>query len=143
MMGDLTYEERKRMRRAAEDARDACNRHYGPFVDVVAHPLNILALLDMAARGAESAPRERSGSDECLALDLLARLFSAWEAGIPCYTSPTEGAGFVGNAFRLDDETFKSCSDLLNRRRPGVGFTGSDGGSALRDLNAVGEREDA
>lgn len=46
-MADLIYEERKRLRRAAEDARDACNRHFGPFVDVVAHPLNILALLDM------------------------------------------------------------------------------------------------
>lgn len=123
-MIDLTYEERKRMRRVAEDARDACNRHYEPFVDVVAHPLNILALLDMAARGTESAQREQSESDECLALDLLALLFSAWESGIPCYTSPTENAAFVGNAFRLDDETVQRCSALLNRRRPAVGFTG-------------------
>jgi len=46
-MASLSYEERKRLRRAAEDARDACNRHFGPFVDVVAHPLSILALLDM------------------------------------------------------------------------------------------------
>lgn len=46
-MANLSYEERKRLRRAAEDARDACNRHFGPFVDAVAHPLNILALLDM------------------------------------------------------------------------------------------------
>jgi hypothetical protein len=51
-MADLTYEERKRLRRLAEDARDACNRHYGPFVDAVAHPLNILALLAMADRAA-------------------------------------------------------------------------------------------
>jgi hypothetical protein len=36
------------IRRAAEDAIQACNRHYGPFVDVVAHPLNICALVDMA-----------------------------------------------------------------------------------------------
>ncbi len=49
-MAELCYEERKRIRRAAEDARDACNRHYGPFVDVVAHPINILKLLDMADR---------------------------------------------------------------------------------------------
>lgn len=117
MMDDLTYEERKRMRRAAEDARDACNRHYGPFIDVVAHPLNILALLAMAERGVTSTQAE-AGSDERLALDLLARLFSAYETGTPCYTSPLEGAGFVGNAFRLDDETFKACSELLNRRRP-------------------------
>ena len=51
-MADLTYEERKRLRCLAEDARDACNRHYWPFVDAVAHPLNILALLDMADRAA-------------------------------------------------------------------------------------------
>lgn len=51
-MADLTYEQRKRLRRLAEDARDACNRYYGPFVDAVAHPLNILALLDMADRSA-------------------------------------------------------------------------------------------
>lgn len=36
------------IRRAAEDAIHACNRHYGPFVDVVAHPLNICTLVDMA-----------------------------------------------------------------------------------------------
>ena len=54
-MADLTYEERKRLRRLAEDARDACNRYYGPFVHAVAHPLNILALLDMADRSAAAA----------------------------------------------------------------------------------------
>ena len=52
-MAELCYEERKRIRRAAEDARDACNRHYGPFVDVVAHPINILKLLDMADRAVD------------------------------------------------------------------------------------------
>lgn len=58
---DLTYKERKHLRRLAEDARDARNRHYGPFVDAVAHPLNILALLDMADRGATGThtPQER------------------------------------------------------------------------------------
>lgn len=49
-MSELSYEQRKHLRRMAEDARDACNRHYGPFLDAVAHPLNILSLLDMAAR---------------------------------------------------------------------------------------------
>jgi hypothetical protein len=56
-MAELTYEERNRLRRLAEDARDACNRHYGPFVDAVAHPLNILALLDMVTR----AEQQRDG----------------------------------------------------------------------------------
>lgn len=125
-MGELTYEERKRMRRAAEDAIDACNRHYGPFVDVVAHPLNILTLLAMAERGVTSSQAE-AASDEQLALDLLAQLFTAYENGTPCYTSPREGAGFVGNAFRLDDETFKACCELLNRRRPAAMDAGKSG----------------
>ncbi|MDX8202068.1 hypothetical protein SLJ91_01350 [Acinetobacter pittii] len=44
----LSHRELVLIRRAAEDAIHACNRHYGPFVDVVAHPLNICALVDMA-----------------------------------------------------------------------------------------------
>jgi hypothetical protein len=57
----LTYEERKALRRAAEDARDAANPHYGPFVDLVAHPLNILALLDMADRAALAQDQDDAG----------------------------------------------------------------------------------
>lgn len=70
------------------------------------------------AEGGGSSGQAEAASDEQLALDLLAQLFSAYENGTPCYTSPREGAGFVGNAFRLDGETFKVCSELLNRRRP-------------------------
>ncbi|WP_228272033.1 hypothetical protein [Acinetobacter nosocomialis] len=44
----LSHRQLVLIRRAAEDAIHACNRHYGPFVDVVAHPLNIIALVDMA-----------------------------------------------------------------------------------------------
>lgn len=47
-MDDLAYRELTLIKRAAEDAIHACNRHYAPFVDVVAHPLNILALVEMA-----------------------------------------------------------------------------------------------
>lgn len=80
-MADLTYEERKRLRRLAEDARDACNRHYGPFVDAVAHPLNMLALLDMADRSAattathtlksEKQPIEANNPRTALAIRVL------------------------------------------------------------------------
>lgn len=63
-MADLSYEERKRLRRLAEDACDACNRHYGPFVDAVAHPLNILALLDMAATTGVLGAAMRRALDE-------------------------------------------------------------------------------
>ncbi|WP_217484344.1 hypothetical protein [Acinetobacter lactucae] len=47
-MGKLSARQLTLIRRAAEDAIHACNRHYSPFVDVVAHPLNITALVDMA-----------------------------------------------------------------------------------------------
>ncbi|MGS1118409.1 hypothetical protein [Castellaniella sp. UC4442_H9] len=62
-MTDLSYEERKCLRRAAEDARDACNPHYGPFVEAVAHPLRILALLDMADRAAEPTAQDRKDAE--------------------------------------------------------------------------------
>lgn len=51
-MADLDHHQRVLLRRLAEDAIHAANRHYGPFVEAVAHPLNILALLDMAGRAA-------------------------------------------------------------------------------------------
>ncbi|MCI3877725.1 hypothetical protein [Acinetobacter higginsii] len=47
-MNKLSVRELVLFRRAAEDAIHACNRHYGPFIDVVAHPLNMLKLIDMA-----------------------------------------------------------------------------------------------
>lgn len=56
--------------------------------------------------------------DAELALDLLETLFSEWEEGTPCYESEDGEGAFLGNAFRLDDETFKGCVDLLTRRRP-------------------------
>lgn len=51
----LSFEERCALRRLAEDAIRACNRHHGPFVEAVAHPLNIAALLDMADSAADIA----------------------------------------------------------------------------------------
>lgn len=73
-MADLTYEERKRLRRLAEDARDACNPHYSPFIDAVAHPLNILALLDMADR---TATRPRRPQEPPIPLmPIVARLYT-------------------------------------------------------------------
>lgn len=52
-MSELTQEELMVIRRAAEDAIHAANKHYKPFIDVVAHPLNIIALVDMAVKQAE------------------------------------------------------------------------------------------
>lgn len=55
-MDKLDHRQLTLIKRAAEDAIHACNRHYGPFVDVVAHPLNIIALVEMAqSRQAEVA----------------------------------------------------------------------------------------
>ncbi|MCH7381308.1 hypothetical protein [Acinetobacter higginsii] len=47
-MSGISQRELVLFRRAAEDAIHACNRHYGPFIDVVAHPLNMLSLVVMA-----------------------------------------------------------------------------------------------
>lgn len=44
----LSFEDLRKFRRAAEDAVSACNPHYGPFVRMVSHPLNILQLVEMA-----------------------------------------------------------------------------------------------
>lgn len=47
-MDKLDHRQLTLIKRAAEDAIHACNRHYKPFIDVVAHPLNIVALVEMA-----------------------------------------------------------------------------------------------
>lgn len=55
-MADLNFTQRRDLRRLAQDAIHACNRHYGPFVDAVARPLDIIALLDMADGFAAAPP---------------------------------------------------------------------------------------
>lgn len=95
-MADLTYEERKALRRAAEDARDACNRHYGPFVDLVAHPLNILALLDMADRAA-LAQQPSAQDHKCQTCG-----GRGWIGG-PSYRQPDEGGEPCPECERRED----------------------------------------
>lgn len=46
-MREITSREMVLMRRAAEDACYAMNAHYGPFIEVIAKPLKIIALLDL------------------------------------------------------------------------------------------------
>jgi O-phosphoseryl-tRNA(Cys) synthetase len=56
----LTNRELILFKRAAEDAIHACNRHYAPFIDVVAHPLNIISLVEMAqSRQAELDEKDK------------------------------------------------------------------------------------
>lgn len=56
---------------------------------------------------------------EAEALDLLAKLFDAYENGADVYEDdPDECAGHMGHAVKLDDATFRACADLLNRLRP-------------------------
>ena len=50
----LTHKELVALRRAAEDAVQAMNPRYGPFVELVANPLKMLALVDMAMRSLET-----------------------------------------------------------------------------------------
>lgn len=56
--------------------------------------------------------------DEDAALDFLAELFDAYENGPACYEDPDDCSGFLGNAVRMDSDTFHAIADLLNRRRP-------------------------
>lgn len=49
-MSELSNEKLTQIKRAAEDAIQAWNRLYQPFIDVVAHPLNIISLVDMAKK---------------------------------------------------------------------------------------------
>ncbi len=44
----LSHRDLTLLRRAAEDAIHAANPRFRPFIDAVAHPLNIIALVDMA-----------------------------------------------------------------------------------------------
>jgi hypothetical protein len=52
------------------------------------------------------------------AVELLAAVFDAWENGIDCYEDPESNAGYLGMAFKLDDDVFQRCVDLLNRENP-------------------------
>lgn len=56
--------------------------------------------------------------DKEIALDLLVELFDKYENGDDCYEDPEECAEYIGKAFRLQDEIFDACVDLLNRLRP-------------------------
>lgn len=47
-MDKLSQQELVRIRRGAEDAIQAMNRNHRSFIEAVSHPLNIIALVDMA-----------------------------------------------------------------------------------------------
>ena len=72
-MYDLNYEERKRLRRLAEDAIDAFNPRHAPFVEAVSKPLIILALLDMADR--ISTGSRQPGEPDIPLVPTVARLY--------------------------------------------------------------------
>jgi len=55
----LSHHELVMLRRAAEDAINAANPRYAPFIDAMAKPIKILALVDMAMRSLEQeSPHE-------------------------------------------------------------------------------------
>lgn len=66
----------------------------------------------------EAQIADKADTDIPEALELLAAVFDAWENGDDCYEDPEECAGFLGKAFRLDDDIFNRCVELLNRRNP-------------------------
>lgn len=79
-MDKLDHRELTLIKRAAEDAIHACNRHYGPFVDVVAHPLNIIALVEMAqSRQAEIDQLKHEKSLQELEINQVAQANQEWQ----------------------------------------------------------------
>ncbi len=52
------------------------------------------------------------------AVELLGYVFDAWENGVDCYEVPENNAGYLGMAFKLDDDVFQRCVELLNRENP-------------------------
>lgn len=61
---------------------------------------------------------EQVSQDHDEAVILLSAVFDAWENGISC-TDGEDGEGsFVGVAFKLDDDIFQRCCNLLNRLNP-------------------------
>lgn len=51
-------------------------------------------------------------------LDLLDCLITVYEDGAACYEDPEECSGYIGNAVKLDDDTFNRMCDILNAERP-------------------------
>ena len=49
------------------------------------------------------------------AFDLLKTMFKEWENGPACYNDG-DPDDYIGNAFRLDDKTFRACVAMLNGR---------------------------
>jgi len=47
-------------------------------------------------------------------LKFLAVMFDSYENGVPCYESPDDASGFVGNAFRLSEKDFHEIGNLLD-----------------------------
>lgn len=76
-MDKLDHRKLTLIKRAAEDAIHACNRHYSPFVDVVAHPLNIIALVEMAQSRQAVVEEKEKRIEE---LELALTQIKSWES---------------------------------------------------------------
>lgn len=73
----------------------------------------ISALLDFTLSAEQ---QEEADHDE--AVRLLGLVFDAWENGVPCHEDGEPDGAYLGMAFRLDDEVFHACCNLLNRLNP-------------------------
>lgn len=106
-MSELSNEKLTQIKRAAEDAIQACNRLYQPFIDVVAHPLNISSLVDMAKKSSGLSSenynlKARFTQLEKEHADLLERLSRVME----CVAQAKDGYyGFSGEGGDTDNLT--------------------------------------
>lgn len=75
-MDKLSNRELTSIRRAAEDAIEAWNINHKPFIDVVAHPLNICTLVDMAKL---SLTQQKQIDEMQAKVDACQKLLEKWK----------------------------------------------------------------
>ena len=51
-------------------------------------------------------------------LDLLNKIFTAYENGPSCYDEPGASGVYIGQAMRIDDAEFHRIADILNKHSP-------------------------
>lgn len=57
-------------------------------------------------------------AERAMLLDMLDHFVTQYEEGTPCYESPEDADGYIGNAFKVDDEIFSNACEILNKERP-------------------------
>ncbi len=89
---------------------------YGPNCPIGEAREIVRAALAAAPLPPQSAAR--SDQDVPEAIRLLAVMVDGYENGVDCYEDPENLDGYMGPAFRVDNDEFVKMCELLNRRAP-------------------------